>query len=59
ISLMVKPTDEVRVEEPVVAQAKFAVEEEEEDQLSRYSECTVHDGTLSEENADPTQATQL
>ncbi|KAH9316048.1 hypothetical protein KI387_024675, partial [Taxus chinensis] len=54
------PMEEVKVEEPVVAKAEFAAEgeQEEEDQQSVCSECSVHNGTLSEEDADIIQVTQ-
>ncbi|KAH9302151.1 hypothetical protein KI387_013734, partial [Taxus chinensis] len=62
IPLMVKPIEEVKVEEPVVAETEFAAEkeqkQEEEDQQSGCSGCSVHDGTLSEEDAELIQAAQ-
>lgn len=58
IPLLVKPTEEVKVEEQVMAKADFIAVENQEDQSSSYSECSVHVGTLLEEDVDPIEVTK-
>ncbi|KAH9312688.1 hypothetical protein KI387_027723, partial [Taxus chinensis] len=55
IPLMVKPIEEVRVEEPVVAEVEFTAEEEQEQQEENQQ--SVY-GTFSEEDADLIQVAQ-
>ncbi|KAH9288709.1 hypothetical protein KI387_032826, partial [Taxus chinensis] len=59
IPLLMKPTEEARVEEQMVVKTDFVAAEEEQkeeaDQQSVCSECSVHVGTLFEGNADPIQ----
>ncbi|KAH9308281.1 hypothetical protein KI387_036192, partial [Taxus chinensis] len=56
IPLLVKPKEEVKVDEPVVVEVDFVVVvEKEDDQQSGCSECSFHDGTLFEEVTHPTQ----
>ncbi|KAH9317039.1 hypothetical protein KI387_018808, partial [Taxus chinensis] len=61
IPLMVKPTEEAKVEQMVVKTVFVAAEEEqkeEADQQSVLSESSVHDGTLFEGNDDSIQVAQ-
>lgn len=62
IPLMVKPIENVKVEDLVVAEDKFASEKEqkqkEEDQKHVCFKYNVPNGTLSKEDVDLIQATQ-
>ncbi|KAH9322568.1 hypothetical protein KI387_017207, partial [Taxus chinensis] len=56
IPLLVKPKEEVKVDEPVVDEVDFTVAiKQEDDQPSVCSECSFHNFILFEEVADPTQ----
>ncbi|KAH9316611.1 hypothetical protein KI387_025238, partial [Taxus chinensis] len=58
IPLLVKPTEEVKVKEQVVVKADFIAAKMKENKKSICSKCSVHVGTLLEEDVDPIEVTQ-